>query len=240
MPQPIRSQLIAVDCALVAVFLMLIAMVFVGKWFPPIEPSLNSQQITALFQENTNRYRFGGLLIAFSAVFFWPFATAISEQMKRVEGYKHHPLASIQLASVTGTVWAILFAGIIWMVAAYRPDRAPEITQMLNDFGWIVFIGTVSPGFLQLLTIALCVITQSKEAPVFPRWFGFFNLWCATGFIAGALVPFVTSGPFAWNGLIAFWMAATFFFSWIIIAWYVVRQCILQQGALVEEQGNQT
>lgn len=235
MPYTTRAQLLAVDGALVAVALMLVALVFVANWFPPIDPALDAQAIAQLYQENTNRYRFGGLLVAFSAAFFWPFGVAISEQMKRVEGYRHHPMSSLQLASVTGTVWAILFPGIIWMVAAYRPDRAPEITQVLNDMGWIIFIGTVAPGLIQLLAIGFCALNQSKDAPVFPPWFGFFNLWFATGFLAGTLVPFVTDGPFAWDGLISFWLAATFFFGWILITWYVVRQCIIQQAESLPE-----
>lgn len=239
MPYIIRSQLMAVDAALVAALLMLVAMVFVGQWFPPIEPGLNAEQIAQLYQTNTNNYRFGGLLLALGAAFFWPFGVAIAEQMKRVEGYRHHPMASIQLISVNGTVVAILLPGILWMVAAFRPERAPEITQLVNDLGWIIFIGTFSPGLLQLLALGYCAVSQPASRTVFPRWFGFFNLWCATGFVAGALVAFVTDGAFAWDGLIAFWLAATFFFGWILITWYTIRRCILQQADALVDDGEE-
>ena len=77
--------------------------------------------------------------------------------------------------------------------------------------------------------IAFCVLSDKKPQPVFPRWFGFFNLWIATGFLVGEAVAFSQVGPFAWNGAAAFWMAATFFFGWILVTWRVVRTAILQQ-----------
>lgn len=226
-----RSQLIAIDCALIATALMMVAMLFVGKWFPPIAPGLDAEAVARLYRENTLNYRFGGVLMMFAAVFFWPFGAAISEQMKRVEGYRHHPMASIQLLSLNGLVWAILFPSFLWMWAAFRPERAPDITQAMNDLGWLVFIGTVTPGMIQLLAIGYCAVNQDPAKPVFAPWFGFFNIWCATGFIAGSLVAFVKDGAFAWDGLISFWMAATFFFAWILVTWYAVRRAILEQAA---------
>jgi hypothetical protein len=33
-----------------------------------------------------------------------------------------------------------LLPGLAWTIAAYRPDRAVEITQALNDTGWILLV----------------------------------------------------------------------------------------------------
>ena len=229
-PYLIQSQLISVNFAIATILFMMIAMVFVGRWFPPIAPNLDAEQVALLFQENTNNYRFGGLLITLGAACFWPFGVAITEQMKRVEGYQHHPMATIQLFSLNTTICAIFVPGMLWMAAAFRPERMPDVTQALNDLGWLTFIGAFPPAVIQTLSIAYCVLNQTDSNRIFPKWFGYFNLWVATGFLTGALVPFTKEGAFAWNGLIAFWVAATFFFGWIIVSWYVVRQCIFQQA----------
>ncbi|MCY1360840.1 hypothetical protein D9M69_474850 [compost metagenome] len=44
------------------------------------------------------------------------------------------------------------------------------------------------------------------------------------------MVVFFKSGPFAWNGLFAFWMAAVAFFGWILVTWWVIAKSIRQQA----------
>ena len=60
----------------------------------------------------------------------------------------------------------------------------------------------------------------------YPRWVGFAAIWSAILFILGALVPFFYSGPFAWNGLIAFWLVAIIFFGCIFVMWWMTVKAI--------------
>src|ERR1700761_4032155 len=34
---------------------------------------------------------------------------------------------------------AFLTSSVFWLLAAFRPDRAPDLTQMYNDLAWITF-----------------------------------------------------------------------------------------------------
>lgn len=223
------SQLVCVDAALVVVVLMGIALLPLAGWVPPISPALDAEGVQAFFNAEANNIRLAGVLLMMGGAFFWPFGAAIANQMKRIEGYHHHPLADTQLATVAGTALAIIIPAACWMVAAFRPERSPELVQLINDLGWMMFIGTVPPAFVQVLVIGFCALTEKEPRRVFPRWFGFFNLWIATGFLVGEAVAFFKTGPFAWDGEAAFWMAATFFFGWILVTWRVVRTAILQQ-----------
>lgn len=226
-----NSQLVCVNSAMILIFFMIISFVAIAGWMPPLSPELNADQVAEVFRNNTNRIRLAGLVMTIGAVFLWPFGVAISEQMKRIEGQLHHPLANLQLATVTLTVGAIFLAGMLWMLCAFRPERAPEITQIMSDLSWFFFIGAIPPAVIQVLAIGYCVLIEHRKTPVMPRWFGFCNLWIATGFLVGEGVFFFKTGPFAWDGLAAFWMAAFFFFGWIIVTWYVVRQAILHEAA---------
>lgn len=225
-----QAQLISVHSGLVAIFLMGIGLYGIAGWIPPVSPLLSAEQIAQIFQTDTNQIRFAGLMMTLSAVFFWPFAAAISEQMKRIEGPIHHPCAAIQLSAVTLTVIAIMLPGMLWLLAAYRPERNPEITQAINDFAWLAFVGIIAPAVIQLASIAYVSLCQQAQESIFPRWFGYFTLWAATGLLLGEGIFFFKSGPFAWNGLIAFWFAGACFFSWMLVAWYIVWQCIEQQS----------
>lgn len=86
---------------------------------------------------------------------------------------------------------------MIFMVAAFRPDRSPELTIILNDFAWIPFIVNFPPALLQCLAISGAVLTDRGETPVLPRWVGYYNLWTATDFIPAGLLIFFKHGPFA-------------------------------------------
>jgi hypothetical protein len=60
------------------------------------------------------------------------------------------------------------------------------------------------------------VLNDSDPEPLFPRWLGFLNLWVALAYVPGSLLAFFKSGPFAWNGIFAFWLAGTVFTVWFI------------------------
>lgn len=228
------SQLLCVHAALAMVVLMGVALLMAG-WVPPPSPAQTAAETALMYQSGANGIRFSALLMMLGGTMYWPFSVAIADQMKRIEGAGHHPLADVQLACATGTVLAILLAGLLWLVAAFRPERAPELVQVVNDLSWMMFIGLVPPALIQILAVAACVFSARESRQVLPRWYGFFNLWVATGFMAGEFVGFYKLGPFAWNGIIAFWVAATAFFGWILVTWWVMFQAIRSQGSINRE-----
>ncbi|WP_445187309.1 hypothetical protein ACTXG6_09070 [Pseudonocardia sp. Cha107L01] len=52
---------------------------------------------------------------------------------------------------------------------------------------------------------------------MYPRWTAYFNVWAAVLFLPGGLAYFFRTGPFAWNGVFAFWVAASTFFLWLLV-----------------------
>ena len=68
----------------------------------------------------------------------------------------------------------------------------------------------------------VCVLIDKREQPIFPRWFGYFNIWAATMFTPGSFNVFFHTGPLAWNGVFAFYIPVAVFAVWCV----VVRQRI--------------
>lgn len=225
-----NSQLLCAHSGLVFAGLLGLGIFGIAGWLPLVNPSWDALQISQMFQEDQTRIRIGVTLLGTGSVFWWSFAAAISTQMKRIEG-EHHPLSLVQMATASGGIMALLLPAYFWLALAYRPEStSPETLQLLNDFCWLTFIGMYPPGLLQNISVGICILSDKRDKKVYPRWFAYVCFWAAAGFLPTALLPFFRSGPFAWNGIIGFWVPAIAFFGWIIIAWWVTVKAIKQQA----------
>lgn len=227
------SQLLCAHTGWLVLILMGLSLFNIAGWFPLIPPSLVGDDLARMFDHDRTRIRIAMLVLQLSGVFWWSFSAAISTQMRRIEGALVPVMSQTQLSAATGTAMIIMLPAIFWLVAAYRPDAKPEIVQAFNDLAWIGFIGFYAPIVLQTLSVAVCILTDEGGNKVYPRWLGFANLWAAILFLPGALVPLFHDGPFAWNGLIAFWMVGVVFASWIITMWWMTVKAIRRQAAEV-------
>lgn len=202
---------------------------FVGLWpaagfFPPHLPSASAEEIAAIYQRDAFGIRLGMIVILVAGALFAPFVASIAAQMRRIEHRVTPVLSYTQLVAGTAGVLLFIIPAMIWTVAAYRPERSPEITQTLNDIGWMFFVMPFVLAFVQNLALGFAVISDKRPRPVFPRWLGYFNFWIALLFVPGCLITFFKTGPFAWNGVIAFWVPAAIFGPWFfIVATYVIK-----------------
>jgi hypothetical protein len=147
-----------------------------------------------------------------------PFGALIAVRIRQMEGGRYSALAYTQLVATALAVVAIIMPTFAFAAASYRPERDPQITQALNDLGWLPFVMNWPAATIQCLAIGFAIFGAARE--VWPRWLGYFNVWCGFIFAAGGLVVLFKDGVFAWNGLLAFWMVAVFFGLWfLIMAW---------------------
>src|SRR6266702_2150887 len=91
-------------------------------------------------------------------------------------------------------------ADIFWLVAAFRPERNPDLIQLLNDLAWMSFTAPVGTVVVQNLCLALAVRIDSRTAPIFPRWVAPFSVATAVAMIPAAAAAVVRTGPLAWDG----------------------------------------
>jgi hypothetical protein len=225
-----NNELICAHSALVFAVMMGVGIFGIAGWLPLIPPGMNAADLATQFSQNREKIRIGMSVLALSSGFWWTFSAAISMRMKKIEG-ESHPLTYVQMAAASGTVLVILFSAYFWLAAAYRPSTDPATLQIFNDIAWLMFVGAYPPAFIQNMSIAICVLNDKNEVKIYPRWVGYFNIWITLLSVPGALLPFFTSGPFAWNGIIGFWVVANAFFGWILVMWWMTVVAIKREAA---------
>lgn len=227
-----RSQLLCVWSGPLFCVMFGVGMVLLAQFLPPPAANDSVEEVVELYSEHTDRLRAGLVLMMIGAAFFASWSAAISVALKRIEG-RASPMTYTQLACGAAGVLVITLPVMVMIVASFRPDRNPEITQTLNDLAWILFIMVFAPVMVQCLSIAVAVLTNPEQR-VFPRWVAYFNLWCAFLLLPGSLIPFFKSGPFAWHGILEFWLAAAVFFGWLIVMTTVLLGAVRRQSEAPE------
>lgn len=220
-----KSQLFCAWCGVGFVALFTLGWWIIANYVPPMSPTLTAAEVAAFYQNNTNTIRFGLMLTMISAALTAPWVAVIAVQLQRIEG-EFPVLTYAQLVAGAVGIVVLLLPPLIWTTVAFRPDRDPELMLLMNDFGWLLFIMTFSPAFIQNLVIALAIFSDQGAVPVFPRWLAYFNIWVAILFIPGGLITFFKAGPFAWNGLLAFWLPLIIFFAWFLVMFLALLKAI--------------
>jgi MFS family permease len=207
--------------------------ILAARWLPPPPADQSAESIAAMYRTHTDGIRFGAALIAMSGFFQGVWAALMSRQMRRIEGDR--PLFTyMQLAAGGVGILVVVFPGFAFATAAFTPGRDPQITAALHQFGFLCLVGMGWPAILQCVSVGLATLGDRREQPVFPRWFGWLNLWVAFGFAPGPFIVFFHTGAFAWNGAAAFWLPATVFGVWFA-AWFVVLRRAIDEEAGEDE-----
>ena len=77
--------------------------------------------------------------------------------------------------------------------------------------------------------VAIAILYDRNE--IFPKWFAYVSIWqIITEVIATQMFVF-PSGPFAWNGSIAFWWAVVVFSVWLGALIVLLRQAAARESA---------
>ena len=208
--------------------MLLFGAMFMIGLLPPMSPSLTAQQVAAFWSTDTGLKRCGLVVMLAGAGLQVPFGALVAIRIKQMEG-RYPVLAYIQLVGTALSVVAIIMPTFAFAAASFRPERDPQITQALNDLGWLPFVMNWPAATIQCLAIGFAVF--GAERSVWPRWFGYWNVWCSFILAAGGLVVLFKDGVFAWNGLLAFWLAAAFFGTWfLMLTWQLLATIDTTQG----------
>lgn len=206
----------------VFIVIMLVCLIAMG-FLPPPSPAYDAVQIAAIYEENRTLIRAGSTVLMQGSILMLLWVAAISIQLRRVE--QGTPILSlVQLICGVCGNFLFTFMAAAWTVAAFRPEREATEIQAWNDFGWFLLIMPVTVLSVQAIAIGVAVLSDVRRQPLFPRWVGYFNFWLALLLLPGSLVTFFKSGPFAYDGILVFWIALTLFPSWsFVMAWSVDR-----------------
>lgn len=187
---------------------------FLFDMIPMVPATLTAEEIARFYAERAGQMRFGATLSSWSSSFMLPFSLVNYFQMRKFS----HPDSPWPLTQLFGgalmTVFLVL-PPILWGTIAMDPDRPAAITASLHYFAITSYVTTTQYYVFQMVAIGVCclTVTQGPGCP-YPRWMGFATLFVAFALEAGAFAFMTKTGPFAWNGLFAFWIPLVLFGLW--------------------------
>ncbi len=212
--------------ALPAVAVIWIAAFFLFPGFlPPMSPQWSAQRVAAFYVNHTSRVRYSMVLFNWFCVALIPILMLIVERMRRMA--HRTPILRYCVIGVAGAApIAFLTATIFWLLAAFRPDRPPALTQLYNDLAWITFTCAVPFLVALCLFVAVAIYLDEQARPVFARWVGHFNLLIAIALVPAGFAGLTLTGPFAWNGFLSFWVKNVAIALWLVVMAVVLGQAI--------------
>jgi hypothetical protein len=187
-----------------------------GGFFPPPGAYLSAEQIGTFFRQNSVDIRVGMVLMFLSMPFYLSWTIGMSKLMQRMQNDSMNVLPQLQAISGAVAMITLLGPAICWMTAAFRPGvRSNEEIQLLYDLGWFVFDPPFMIFAIQWGAIGFAMLTDKRERPLFPSWIAWVGFFTCATFISTTMISFMTHGPFAWQGLITFWLVFCMFFVYL-------------------------
>ena len=210
---------------------------FVARNMPPFPPSATPDEVKAHFQE----FRLP-LLIALSicitmTAFYMSFSVAVARVMERIEG-PGGLLSKLEMMGGTITCAPVMVTLAIWLTAAHEVQYLDaSIMHMLYWMGWLLFDLAYFVTSLQIAAVSIVFMRDKREKKLVPNavsWWGWVTF---ASFFAVSAIPFVTTGPLAFNGVISFWIAFFTWFFWIPSLSYFIIKAIPRLQAEDEAAG---
>ncbi len=216
----------------VAVIWIVAFFVFPG-FVPPMSPQASAAQVAAFYSHNAVRVRCSMILFNWFCVALIPILMLIVERMR---GMAHRtPIMRYCVIGVAGAApIAFLTSTVFWLIAAFRPERAPDLTQLCNDLAWITFTCAVPFLIALCVFLAVAISFDEQDQPVFPRWVARFNVVIAVALVPAGFAGLTLSGPFAWNGFLSFWVRNIAITLWIVVMAVVLKQAMERDRDEVE------
>ncbi len=207
-----------------------VAFAFAGI-LSPISPTMGQQGIHDFLVHHHTGILVGTVIIVLAVPFEYPYVVVTSLQLRRIEG-GWGLISMLQL--LTGVVAPIGFflPMAILSAAAFRPgEHSLDVLSAMSDIFWLMLVGNACIQVLQVWSIALGALIDKRPKPVFPRWYGWLNVVLGVLFIPGAFVFLTKTGPFAWNGLLAYLIPNLAYLVWKLSTPIVLLRAVKNEAA---------
>lgn len=206
----------------------------------PMSPSITAGQVADFYRNpgNLNRIRYSMVVFNWFGVGLIPMLMLIVMQVRRM-AHRTPIFSYALLCCAAGGPTLFLIANLFWLVAAFRPDRDPALTQMFNDLAWVTFSGGVPFLVAQSVLLALAIYLDRQSEPVFRPWVAHFNLLVAAALTPAAFTGLALDGPMAWNGLLPFWVKNIAIGVWVVVMGVALGRVVYRQRASEAGDGQQ-
>jgi hypothetical protein len=222
---------VVVSVAVVGVLLM--------SYVPPPSPAMTAQDFLAFVQSHRAGILAGGAVavVLWSLWTIWP--VPIIVLLRRMERAPFITYASVALLGSTSAIITLIAVG--WSIMAFRAEDA-AIVQAFNDFAFYMFLYTWPPFGLWMILIAIAIFRDINSEPIYPRWVAYYNITAAWLMAPATLIGAFKTGPFAYNGILSFWLFVIEFLVWMVVMVVVTFRAYnrLEQRAEALSSASQT
>ena len=223
--QNLQWQTICAWCGPAFLCLFVLFWGWIGGNLPPAGPNLSAEQIATYYRSEHMLIRVGFVGSVVFICLYLPWSAVLAARMARIEG-SLRTLTYLQLIGGALTVMVVSMSAAFWIAAGFRPERAPEITQMLHDMGWLTIDQLYFCTTLQMWAAAVVGLHDRSRQPMLPRWACWYAIWAGFTFLPASLTAFIKDGAFAWNGIGSYYFPYFAWLSWFTIFSFYLIRCI--------------
>lgn len=224
------SQRVLIWWSMAFLAIYTIALAFLLDMVPPPRATLSAAQVSDWYAHRHTRILAGAAVASWTSAFFVPMTAVITVQLARVEGGRRVWTITACASGVMSSLFLVL-PPVFWGVAAFTPSRSADVTAVMHELGMLTFLAVVPYFIFMWIAVAVfCLRPPTMPHSPFPRWFGYFTLAVVVLFEAGPIGFLARTGPFAWNGVLVFWIPLTLVIGWITLMAFLLLRAIRQQG----------
>lgn len=211
----VRTQQILLAWTVLFAVAYVLALAFLLDMIPPPPATWSASQLADWYAARHTSIRIGAVVSSICSGFMLPLSAVIAVQLARIDG----GMRVWSLAALSGGVMTsipMVLPPLFWGVAAYTPSRDVQVTALAHEIGTLIYVSVV-PFYLFLFVavIVFCLRKPTAAHSPFPRWFGYLTAWIALMFEAGPMAFLTKTGPFAWDGVLAFWVPFILVIAWL-------------------------
>lgn len=199
-------------------------------FLPPMSPTMSANEVAAFYRDpgNLARIRYSMIVFNWFCVGLIPILALIVMQIRRMA--HRTPIFAYSIIACAACVpTTFMMASLFWLLAAFRPERDPQLILLFNDMAWVTSSSQVGFLIAQSVLLALAILLDRQARPVFERWVAHFNLLVAVAMVPACFVGLAMDGPLAWNGVLTFWVRNIAVGSWIAVMGVVLARAIHRQ-----------
>ena len=206
--------------------LFFFALIPMMDFIPPPLPAWNGEQFLAEYGHELGMLKAGTIVGMIAGGLLLPWTAMVAIQVQRMEAGRPPVLSVLSILGGSGNAIFTIICFMLWCGAFYRPSPDPAALLVVYDVSWLIFIMMWPPLVCQLLAVGFAGLNSSATVTVLPRWFCFLSLWTALLMTPGSIAVMFYEGPFAWNGLLAFWLVVIAFCIYNIVSFFVFHKAI--------------
>ena len=222
----LRQGLFGIWCAPIFSAMVLVGWLGIAHFWRPAPADLGPEATKEFFTvTHRTGMIWGNSILLVACVFLVIASIQFGLVLAEIEGRR-------PLWSITTAVGGILIALIVfldatfWISAAYRPAAGADVVVALNDLSWLGFLlGWVFLS-LQMVASALVTLGDRSPNPAIPRWVAKLSLVGAALLACAGGPAFTHTGPFAYHGLLAFYMPMAIWGLWLDAHAFYLRRAL--------------